>query len=31
MPMKIWFILYKNNFRIIFFFSLSKHLIPMVI
>ena len=31
MPMKIWFILYKNNFRLIFYFSLSKHLIPMVI
>ena len=31
MPMKIWFILFKDDFRLIFFFSLSNHLIPTVI
>jgi hypothetical protein len=31
MPMKIWFILFKGDFRLIFFFSLSNHLIPTVI
>jgi len=31
MPMKIWFILFKGDFRLIFFFSSSNHLIPTVI
>jgi len=31
MPMKIWIILYKVNYRLIFFFPLSNHLIPRVI
>ena len=31
MPMKIWSILFKGDFRLIFFFSLSNHLIPTLI
>jgi len=31
MPMKIWFILFKDNIRLLFFFSLSNHLIPTII
>ena len=29
MPMKIWFISYKDDIRLLLFFSLSSHLIPM--
>jgi hypothetical protein len=31
MPMKIWFILFKVNIRLLIFFSLSNHLIPTTI
>ena len=31
MPMKIWFIFFKDNIRLLLFFSLSNHLIPRVI
>jgi hypothetical protein len=31
MPMKIWFILQKDDIRLLLFFSLSNHLIPMKI
>jgi hypothetical protein len=31
MPMKIWLILFYNNTRLLFFFSLSYHLISRVI
>ena len=31
MPMKIWFILFKNNNRLFLYFSLSNHLIPTTI
>ena len=31
MPMKIWFIQFKTNIRLFFFFPLSNHLIPRVI
>ena len=31
MPMKIWFILQKGDIRLLLFFSLSNHLIPMKI
>ena len=31
MPMKIWFILHKDDIRLLLFFSLSNHLIPMKI
>ena len=31
MPMKIWSFLLKDNIRLLLFFSLSNHLIPMAI
>ena len=31
MPMKIWFIFFKDNIRLLLFFSWSNHLIPRVI
>ena len=31
MPMKIWFILFKDKIRLLLFFSLSNHLIPTTI
>ena len=31
MPMKIWFILFKDNNRLFLYFSLSNHLIPTTI
>jgi len=31
MPMKIWLILFKDNIRLLLFFSLSNHLIPTTI
>ena len=31
MPMKIWFILFKDNYRLFLNFSLSNHLIPTTI
>ena len=31
MPMKIWFILFKVDIRLFFFFQLSYHLIPTII